>query len=875
MGTIQKSKKNKGNAFSMKLPPDKSGFFHLSPVAGGEFDHFRKMFTGIKLPKDPEVFLYDLVETYGVSNVVNMTEVDIARYVYNKGMNYALNMSVGRNIPWIEDGLKSVERRALYIMWTMKLSGGHTTKVASIVGRMIEKVYPHGDFSPANTIYRLGRKRSTMMPYVTPGGDFGNMDEMRPASPRYASASLSPYAIDCFFSEIGVRAPLYDVRDNYNFSDVEPVFLTSRYPNSLLQWNQGFGEGAASWLGAFNSRDIFKAALTLLDDPMAKIEIYPDFPIPVQIINKEKLKECFDQSTFRVQTRAPYEVVLDHAMENGHKVEKHTIVFTALPLSVIGSVIRKQITKIVQEDSKKTHKRLPEIKGLDIIVDDVTPGGIRLIIEYEKGYDPHAIVEKLYRMTSLAKTIGVNYTLVTDNWINDYTPRQILNIWISQRFDQKRRYYHQKALHAAKERARLEAICTILRKDNTDKAIAIIRGASNETEACKGLQKAFDFTEFQARMILQVRLSNLPKMSITDTERQCEEALTAYRHYRKLLTDETAIKDAIRSELEEGLKKYGRPRMAPLLNLETEDPEDMSSEKIIVYDDETYYSVTNDDDFREVAGKVGKQYNTITVKNRDMLMLVDRRGNLRVLNGTAFSETKSGIGTVNLGMKSLAKVLPFDESSDYDHILILTRFGYGKMMDYREIIKSGKGRLTVLAEGDEIADIIPIRYDSNHAGDDIVCAWQGDQMYYVHLYEFPKLKRAAMGNRVFKLKGTKDPCFERMTYFSMKTTDLIMLYGESGYVKFVDTMFLGFPKRYAASIAMNGKAMIGAIPLSRSKVNRCVVYDQNGKTPLEIVVDKQIHFRTGDDVRKLKLSTTIGNPTKVFRKSKLEYYTIM
>src|SRR5699024_8805274 len=137
------------------------------------------------------------------------------------------------------------------------------------------------------------------------------------------------------------------------------------------------------------------------------------------------------------------------------------------------------------------------------------------------------------------------------------------------------------------------------------------------------------------------------------------------------------------------------------------------------------------------------------------------------------------------------------------------------------------------------------------------------------------LKRAAMGNRVFKLKGTKDPCFERMTYFSMKTTDLIMLYGESGYVKFVDTMFLGFPKRYAASIAMNGKAMIGAIPLSRSKVNRCVVYDQNGKTPLEIVVDKQIHFRTGDDVRKLKLSTTIGNPTKVFRKSKLEYYTIM
>ena len=495
-----------------------------------------------------------------------------------------------------------------------------------------------------------------------------------------------------------------------------------------------------------------------------------------------------------------------------------------------------------------------------------------MIVEYEKGYDPHAVAEKLYRMTSLAKTIGVNYTLVTDNWINDYTPRQILNIWISQRFDQKRRYYHQKALHAAKERARLEAICVILKSDNTDKAISIIRNAANESEASKNLQKEFGFTEFQARMILQVKLSNLPKLSIADTEKQCEEALASYRHYRKLLTNETAIKDAIRSELEDGLKKYGRPRVAPLLNIAVEDPEDMDTEKILVYDDDTYYCVTNEDDFREVAGKIGKAYHTVRIKNKDMLMLVDRKGNIKVLNGSAFSETKSGIGTVNLGLKNLAKILPFSDDAGYDHILLLSRFGFGKMMDYQEIIKSGKGKLTVLTDGDELADIIPIKYDPNHAGDDIVCACQGDQMYYIHLYEFPKLKRTASGNRVIKIK---DPHLDKLMYFRMKDTDLIMLYGESGYVKFIDTMFLTFPKKKAACVGMNGKHIIGAVALSRAHMNKCAVYDQYGKTDLEIEVDKQVMFRSGDDVRKFKLSTTIGNPVKVFKKSKLEYYAII
>lgn len=132
-----------------------------------------------------------------------------------------------------------------------------------------------------------------MIPYIVPSGNFGGMDTLRPASSRYASASLSKYAMDCFFSENGPKFPIYDTKETYTKDGrTEPVYLTSKFPNMLMQWNQGIGRGVASWLGAFNSRDLFKATITLLDDPTAKIDIYPDYAVPVDITNKSDLKDA-------------------------------------------------------------------------------------------------------------------------------------------------------------------------------------------------------------------------------------------------------------------------------------------------------------------------------------------------------------------------------------------------------------------------------------------------------------------------------------------------------------------------------------------------------------------------------------------------------
>lgn len=853
------------------LRKDENGFHRLTPIPGGAYDRYRKLFTGLKIPKDPDKFLYSLVDTYGTEKVVDMMRVNLGDYVYNKGINHALNINIGRSIPRIEDGLKSGERRALYTMAQMKLMNGHKVKVSAIVGRMIETVYPHGDRAPADIIYRLGRDKAIMIPYVSPGGNFGNMEDQKPAAPRYASAGLSEYAVDCFFREIGTRSPLYDEKDNYDFSGKEPIFLTSRYPNVLMQWNQGIGKGAASWLGAFNSKDVFKAAILMLDDPTAQVEMYPDLPVPTPIVNKKDLKNCFDKKEFKVKMQAPYEVIVDKRYDNGRVVDKYTLVFTSLPITVTGAMIKEQIQRLKEADEKSAKKQFAEVLDVLPIPTPKTPGGIELIVEYEKGYDPHALAEKLYRRTSLSKTIGVQYDLVMDNRTVSFTPRQIMNAWISQRYDQKRRYYHQLALQAAKDKAMYEALCTILSsKDATDKAIQIIRTSANDDESIERLCKEFKFTAFQAGMVIMIRLKTLSRMNVKDTEEKRDKAVADYKHYRNILTEPGSIKELIREELQEGLKKYGKNRIAPVITVSDADSDSDKQMKWIYYNETQYFCTTDPADIAKFGDKMDRSYQMIKLRNQDEVILIDRKGYIRQLNGYGFTVTDQPITMDRFGLGPIVRIMPMRD--DHSHVALITKAGYGKLMEYHECNKTVKGRLITFPAGstDELADIIPIDYKVDQ--DDLIGIICGDQLLYAHMQDMPILKRSSLGNYI--TKGVKNPKCERLVQLSASDA-YFMMCCESGYVKVAETKYLTFKKSRISGIATSGKKIneIVGIPVDGAKM---LFYHKGGCDKVQYQVTKegkQLNVVVSDaPVKGYKLGSTISSPIKVMRFNKNEYY---
>jgi len=875
-----------------KKQEQSSGPIKLIPIPGGRYEQFlhRKRQKEIRqIPKDSYDYLTTLVDINGSVNIEDMSEVGVGDYTLSKGLIHAMNMNVGRQIPWIEDGLKSVERRALYAMWVGGYYGNKSIKVASVVGAMIEKYYPHGDRAPADTIYRLGRSKTMMLPYVRPKGNYGNMQDLEPAASRYAEASLSDYARDCFFGDIGPRRPLYDERDTYEYTSKEPIYLISRYPNILMQWNLGIGKGAASWLGAFNSIELMKATLDLMKDPNAVIDIYPDAPVPVNIVNKDELAGCFDRAKFKVMMRAPYHTIVDQR-RSGNKIEdKLAIVFTALPLGVVGNQIADEITRIKKDEAKKASKRLPEVLNVEIAVDDVSPGGIEIIVEYERGYDPHVLAEKLYKSTSLGKTIGVNYNLIIDNMPVVKTPREILLIWINQRYDQKRRYFHQLVIQSAIDRATYDALVMVLStSDATDKAIALIRKSKDKTAAIEALQKAFSMTNFQARQVIKIPLGNLSKMSITEVIQKRDEAIKSYKHYRKMLSDDGSIQKAVYDEVVAGMKKYGKPRVANLMNLESEGVGSDTDTKYLIYNSEYYFCVDKPEDLPGIIDSLNNTYQMVQVQNSDNVLVFTRAGKLKILNGYAFNLTDTGIAVSTLGIKDIASIVNGNPTREYMDLVMVTEQGYGKRISFAEATKSVKSSVINLSTGDSLAAVIPVK--TNNHPDSIIGMIQGDKMYYLRLDSFPVYKRASAGNRL--IKGVKDLQITGAVYFDATDgSNYMLIYGESGYIKLLDMAFLSFAKRGNNSVSLQGKKIIGAALIhgkpkalsnhdpeadTRSEFDDSVMlYWGKGKLEINLQIGKTVLFKAATgETQKFKMSTSIGSPVKVLKVSKNEWYHI-
>ncbi|MCM1441102.1 MAG: hypothetical protein NC131_18150, partial [Roseburia sp.] len=764
----------------------------LIPIPGGPYDEFiRKRRTGsAKIPKDSYTYLTTLLDINGSDNIENLSEVGIGDYSYNKGIVHAMNMNVGRNVPWIEDGLKSVERRVLYTMYIGGFYGKKSTKVASIVGAMIEKFYPHGDRAPADTIYRLGRTKTMMLPYIQELGNYGNMEDLKPAASRYAEAALTDYAKDCFFGDIGPRRPLYDEKDSYEYTTKEPIYLISRYPNILMQWNLGIGKGAMSWLGAFNSIDLMKACLELMDNPRAKIDIYPDAPVPVEIINKSELRGCFDKPKFKVKMRAPYHAMVDQRRVGTKIEDKYALVFTAMPIGVTGEQIRDEIVAIRTE---KGSKRLQEVINVDVVAKDDTPGGIEIIVEYERGYDPNVLAEKLFKSTSLARTIGVQYKLIIGNKPESRTPREILLQWINQRYDQKRRYYHQMVLQSAIDRAIYDALTIVIGNDTaTDKTISLIRKSKGQDEAVAALRKEYGLTEFQAKQVVNIKLGTLTKMNIEEVIKKRDEAITSYKQYRKLLGDEDAVKEAVRGEIEDGLKKYGRQRIAKLRNLKGGTIGEPNEEKFVIYNNDFYYCITDPSRLSGVVDKINNGYRMVKIKNGDNVLVFDRNGVLKILNGYAFTATENGIAMSTLGVSNVSSIMSDTPGKGYNEVVMVTEQGYGKRMEMSEVTKSVKSRVINLNTDDRLAAVIPVKGDCHP--DSIIGMTCGDTLYYLKVDDFPVYKRSSAGNRI--IKNVKDLCVSNAIYFdASENPDYMLIYGESGYIKLLDTAFLSFSKR--------------------------------------------------------------------------------
>ncbi|KKU82637.1 MAG: gyrase, A subunit protein [Parcubacteria group bacterium GW2011_GWA2_47_8] len=89
-------------------------------------------------------------------------------------LDYAMSVIISRALPDARDGLKPVQRRILYAMWTIGLK--HTAKFrksAAIIGETLARYHPHGDIPVYDAMTRMAQEFSLRYMLVDGQGNWG------------------------------------------------------------------------------------------------------------------------------------------------------------------------------------------------------------------------------------------------------------------------------------------------------------------------------------------------------------------------------------------------------------------------------------------------------------------------------------------------------------------------------------------------------------------------------------------------------------------------------------------------------------------------------------------------------------------------------
>lgn len=172
-------------------------------------------------------------------------------------LDYAMSVIVSRALPDVRDGMKPVHRRILYAMWTIGLrANARFRKSANVVGEVMAKYHPHGDFAIYESMVRMAQDFSYRYPLVNGQGNFGSMDGDAAAAMRYTEAKLSSIAEELL---VDIEKDTVNFGKNYDGQHDEPLVLPAKLPNLLVNGMLGIAVGMATNIPPHNVKEVCTA----------------------------------------------------------------------------------------------------------------------------------------------------------------------------------------------------------------------------------------------------------------------------------------------------------------------------------------------------------------------------------------------------------------------------------------------------------------------------------------------------------------------------------------------------------------------------------------------------------------------------------------
>lgn len=422
----------------------------------------------------------------------------------------------------VRDGLKPVQRRILWALWSMKRSSSAIPiKCATVVGEVTGKYHPHGDEAAYGALVTMSWLRE---PLVEQHGNFGNRNslvETSYANKRYTETRLSSFA-DRQFEDVEVVPRQKSFTEEHE----EPEILPARAPLLLINGSLGVAVGLSANIPPHNPAEIIEATKYLLRNPTCSLDDLlkfvrgPDYGRGVLLSKKDELQELYGSGRGKLRFSCQYKI------EEGTKKGTQRLVVTSF-----APEFRNK--RFLDETVKLQEQKLLTMAAYD---DGSLETGTRVIVEFK---DPKIVQDRLLPLLETSVSYQM-YALEPSPSGSGKIPKifnlkEMLWSWIEFRREVETKVLKTKLSEIEKkiatEQARYRAISKI------DDVVSVLKSAKTAESANKKLQKALKISEQQAASVLGMSLSVLMRANISAVKKRGKELLTQSVSIKKDLKD--------------------------------------------------------------------------------------------------------------------------------------------------------------------------------------------------------------------------------------------------------------------------------------------------------------------------------------------------
>ena len=685
----------------------------------------------------------------------NIINIDLEKKMKSSYLEYSMSVIVSRALPDVRDGLKPVHRRILYGMQQLGLDPNKPTrKSARVVGDVMGKFHPHGDFAIYDALVRLAQDFSTRYPLAQGQGNFGSIDGDQAAAMRYTEVRMSKIAKEMLRD---INKDTVDFVPNFDGEEMEPAVLPSRFPNLLVNGSNGIAVGMATNMAPHNLGEAIDACIAYMKNPeididdLIKIIPGPDFPTGALILGKNGIKDAYMTGRGKIKQRAVARI-------EPFKKNRERIIISEIPYQVNKARLIEKIADLVKE------KR---VDGISDIRDESDRKGMRIVIEIKRDSNANIVLNNLYKYTQLENTFGIINLALVNGEPKILNLKELIEYYVDHQKEVVTRRTNFDLSKARERKHIVEGL--IIAIDHIDEIIKIIRSSYDNDEIKKIFYDRYKLSDAQSQAILDMQLKRLSGLEIEKLNAENKELAETIAYLLSILNSEENLINLIIDEISEIKEKYADERRTKIVPDEGEldITELIEEEDILITLTKDGYIKRLPIDTYKVQNRGGKGIaagNTkegdfikkiITTNTHEDLLFFTSFGKVysleayRVPEGSRTSRGQAIINILNLESgEMITEMMTLSELGKNSQMVLQTKNGQIKKTDAENFTNIRRNGIIAISlkDNDKLISVRQIEKD-----EELIISTQNGMTIQFNTKDVRTMGRTAMGVRAIKL----------------------------------------------------------------------------------------------------------------------------